>query len=243
LTFSHYPGLPFPFGADLPVSAEQPCPYRPDRLSRSRAFAMEEMPPSAYHRLMDAGFRRSGEYFYQPICRGCRACVPLRVPVPAFAPSASQRRVCRRNADLRITVAPVDYRDEDFALYRRYSREWHGKDVSDDDYTAFLVDSPVATAAFRYRDAAGRLLAVGICDVCDESLSSVYFFFDPGEASRGLGTYGAVQEIAWAAGHQIPYYYLGFWINDCAAMSYKARFRPYELLGTDGVWRSSGTED
>src|SRR5690349_11416678 len=83
----------------------QPCPYLPDRLSTTRAFfALDELSPSKYHELMDAGFRRSGRVIYQPACEGCRACVPIRIPVASFSPSKSQRRAWRRNQDLKVTV-------------------------------------------------------------------------------------------------------------------------------------------
>src|SRR2546423_296124 len=94
---------------------------------------------------------------------------------------------------------------------------------------------PVRTIEFEYRDQAGALLAVGICDVCESSLSTVYFYFDPEHRQRGLGTFGAVREIAHAREHGIPYYYLGYWIRGCGSMSYKASFRPHQLLGTDGI--------
>jgi arginine-tRNA-protein transferase len=81
------------------------------------------------------------------------------------------------------------------------------------------------------------LLAVGICDVCRESLSSVYFYFDPDQASRGLGNFGAITELAYAATNKIQYWYLGYWVRGCPAMEYKANFRPHEILHPDGEWR------
>ena len=77
-----------------------------------------------------------------------------------------------------------------------------------------------------------------ICDVCPESLSSVYFYFDPAEARRGLGTFGAVYEIEFARARGIGHYYLGYWVAGCQAMDYKANFRPCEILHPDGVWRA-----
>jgi arginine-tRNA-protein transferase len=50
-------------------------------------------------------------------------------------------------------------------------------------------------------------------------------------------------EIAFAARANIPHYYLGYWVRDCASMMYKADFRPFELLGPDGVWRSPADAD
>jgi arginine-tRNA-protein transferase len=76
-----------------------------------------------------------------------------------------------------------------------------------------------------------------VCDRARESLSSVYFYFDPSESKRGLGTLGALREIQWAASNSIAYYYLGYWVESCGAMNYKASFDPHEILCSDGVWR------
>src|SRR5438477_622465 len=83
----------------------------------TRGLWVGNMPPSVYHRFMDAGFRRSGKLLYQPVCGACRACVPIRVPVATFRPSKSQRRCRRRNEDLEVTVAGPVATDEKFQLY------------------------------------------------------------------------------------------------------------------------------
>ena len=218
--------------------SDHECPYLPGRIATSRAFYAPNLSGELYHQFMDAGFRRSGRLIYQPICRGCRSCLPIRVPVGTFCPGKSQRRCWRRNQDLRITISDPEPTDERFELYRRYQALWHDKSDEDRDaFESFLYDSPVPTAEFSYRDPAGRLLAVGICDVSSISLSSVYFYYDPEEAHRGLGTFGALYEIEQAKTIGIPYYYLGFWINGCGKMEYKASFGPNEVLDPDGQWR------
>lgn len=198
------------------------------------------MPPELYHGFMNAGFRRSGRLVYQPVCEGCRACVPIRVPVERFRPSKSQRRCCRRNEDVTVSVQEPAATDEKYDLYRRYATQWHGKAEADETregFEEFLYESPVDTIEFIHRDPAGKLIAVGLCDLSPASLSSVYFYFDPAEAKRGLGTFGAVYEIETARRLGIPHYYLGYWITGCGAMEYKASYRPAEVLHPDGVWR------
>ena len=242
---SAWPGLPAPRGISLTTLPEHPCSYLPDRAARNRAFLCERMPGPLYHELMDAGFRRSGTFFYQPVCTGCRECRPIRVPVDQFQPSKSQRRAWRRNDDLVVSVEPPAPTEEKFQLYARYVREWHAKDEDADDpsgFVDFLYRSPVDTIEISYRDAAGKLLGVGICDVCERSLSSVYFYFDPAESHRGLGTFSSLWEIDFARRQKIPHYYLGYWIGGCGAMKYKACFRPFELLGGDGTWRAGDPE-
>lgn len=236
---SAYPSHPPPVSLELVTTPDHPCSYFDNRVSRTRAFWAPELPGDLYHRFMDAGFRRSGRVVYQPVCGRCRRCVPLRVPVATFAPDKSQRRVWRRNQDLAVGVDGPVATAEKYDLYNRYRRDWHGSDEPHewDEFTSFLYDSPVDTLEFSYRDPAGKLIGIGICDVCDASLSSVYFYFDPAERKRVLGTFSAMWEIAWAARAGIPHYYLGYWVSGCGAMEYKANFRPCETLGTDGVWR------
>ena len=241
------PALPVPLypphAVRLTVLPPHPCSYLPDRTTTLRAFATRQLDGLVYHDFMDAGFRRSGRMIYQPICDGCRACVPIRVPVGQFRPGKTQRRCARRNADLAIDIGQPRATDEKFDLYRRYVTQWHDKVASgssgDDDrasFESFLYESPVDTLEFTYRDRSGRLLAVGIADICERSLSSVYFYFDPDHRDRSLGTFGVLREIEWARSAGIPHYYLGYWVSRCQKMAYKGNFQPNQLLAHDGRW-------
>ena len=239
LTRCHFPAHPPPVAIRLTTLEEHDCPYLPGNIARSRAFAAREVDPAVYHTFMDAGFRRSGTLFYQPTCSACRQCLPLRVPVNSFAPSKSQRRARTRNADVTVTEVDPAPTDEKYDLYRRYVTEWHTGTMDSDreGFERFLYDSPVRTREFEYRDAAGRLLAVGLADVCGKSFSSVYLYFDPAEQRRGLGTYAVLWELDHCRRAGVAFYYFGYWVRDCPAMTYKAKFRPCEILGSDGTWR------
>ncbi len=139
-----------------------------------------------------------------------------------------------------MTVAVPVLTEEKWQLYARYVRTRHGEvaDTSMGALQRFLYDSPTQSLEMTYRDPAGRLLAVGLCDEGTDFLSTVYCYFDPAESRRGLGTFSALWEIQFAQSRIIGYYYMGFVIAGCRAMRYKAAFRPFELLGEDGVWRS-----
>ena len=235
---SQWPGWAVPGGVSLPTLPGHDCPYLPGREMSTRAFWAEKLSPLIYDELMAAGFRRSGKLIYQPVCRGCRACVPLRVPVAGFAPSKSQRRAARRNADLAVETVPNRADGERWRLYRRYAADWHGDHAATRaEFERFLYESPVHSVDMTYRDATGRLLAVGVLDVSPVTMSSVYFYFDPDQRHRSLGTFGAVRELARAAELGLDFYYLGYAVEGCAAMSYKTAFGPHEVLCTDGYWR------
>ena len=179
-----YPAAPPPLGLPLVTTSDHPCAYIPGRMSRTRAFYAESMPPAVYEALMQVSFRRSGKVFYQPVCRGCRQCLPIRLRICEFVRSKSQRKCWNRNQDITVTVEPPRATDEKFELYKKYTLTRHGRD--DEDRSAFedfLFSSPIRTVEFNYRKG-DRLVAVGICDVCDRSLSSVYFYFDPADSRR-----------------------------------------------------------
>ena len=65
----------------------------------------------------------------------------------------------------------------------------------------------------------------------------IYSFFDVGpDARKGLGTYIILDHIVRAARANLPYVYLGYWVEGSNRMAYKTGFRPLERLGRDG-WR------
>ena len=82
----------------------------------------------------------------------------------------------------------------------------------------------------------GPLIAVGVVDILPQSLSSVYAFYDPILSSAlELGKYTALREIEWVRRASqfrpdLHYYYLGYYIHSCQKMTYKAEYKPSELL-------------
>ncbi len=214
------------------------CSYLPGRVATEEAWLAWQVSPAAYHELMDRGFRRSGNILYRTACAGCKRCVPIRVPVADFKPSKSQRRVLRRNTDVTLNVSSPDLTAEKHDVYRRYLKAQHAESPQGSDMESlreFLYSSCVATLEFEYRDKAGKLLGVSICDASHRSLSSVYHFFEPDEAGRSIGVYSVLQEIEFCRRKSIPHFYLGYWVQGCGAMEYKSQYRPFELL-LEGKW-------
>jgi arginyl-tRNA--protein-N-Asp/Glu arginylyltransferase len=218
---------------------DTPCPYLPDRVARSEGFYLEgDLDPAIYRALMDRGFRRSGRVIYRPICAGCSQCIPYRVPVAGFAPTRSQRRVRRRNQDVRVEVGDGQPTDEKFALFQRYQVEHHDGTMAGDreDFERFCHDAPLATRELCYF-VGRRLVGVSILDVVPGAVSSVYMYFDPAYARRSLGTFSILWEIADCRERGLAYYYLGYYVPGSRTMAYKARFRPAEILDQDSAWR------
>lgn len=221
------PGRPFP------------CPYLPGRSARQRLVLPTPLVPGLYHSLMDLNYRRLGPLFYEPACPSCDACRMIRVPVAGFHPSRAQRRCRARNADLEVALAAPAATAEKHELYRRYLETRHDgqMDGSIAEFEGFLYASPIQTRELTYR-LAGRLVAVGIVDQEPLAWSAVYCYFDPDLAARSLGVYNVLRLIDECRAARVPWLYLGYYVRESPKMSYKRAYRPGEVLGHDGVWRS-----
>lgn len=221
----------------LPLSNEYRCAYLKDRPARSRAFAVKELPPGVYRHLLDRNFRRSGQVIYQPACEGCAECRQIRVPIARFRPSRSLARVWKVNLDVHVEVTSPAPTREKWRLFHDYLTVRHDGTMSGswEEYVEFLYRSPVDTLEITYR-IGDRIIAVSLVDRFDDALSSVYVYFDNRDAQRSPGTYSALWEIDYARRHGLDYYYLGYYVAGAHSMSYKSRFRPHELLASNGRW-------
>lgn len=89
------------------LTNNHPCSYLPEREERV-AVALDENlhTEDNYQVLMANGFRRSGDTIYKPHCQHCNACQPIRIAVPDFIPSKSQKRLQSKGKALHWEMKP-----------------------------------------------------------------------------------------------------------------------------------------
>ncbi len=236
------------------VAPPTPCGYLPQqRWSLEYEYVASITPADYLGRMLD-NWRRFGHMLFRPVCKSCRACRSLRVIVPRFQPDRSQRR-CRQtnegSIELRIGTPTVNRAK--LALYDRYhafqadKKGWpeHARhDTS--SYAESFVHHPFPVEEWCYY-LNEQLIGVGYVDVLTElpdrtddavgGFSAIYFFYDPRQRQRSLGTWNVLCLIEEAAKRRLPYVYLGYYVEGCGSMAYKARFVPNQLRAGDGFWR------
>jgi arginine-tRNA-protein transferase len=242
----------------LPLYTAPPsrCGYLPDQLwSLQYEYALS-LTPQEYLRLMLDNWRRFGRTLFRPACLACSTCRAVRVLARQFRPDRSQRRARRANDGVvRLEIGKPAVSREKLALYDRYHahqadfREWPRHPPRDAaGYAESYVHHPFPVEEWCYY-LDNRLVGVGYVDCLPDEprppgkpdaggLSAIYFFYDPAERHRSLGTWNVLNLIAEADRRDLPYVYLGYFVEGCRSMEYKERFAPNELRGDDGVWRA-----
>lgn len=221
------------------ITDPMPCPYIDGQMERKLFTHMAgDNADEVNNKLTHAGFRRSQTIAYRPACDACNACRSVRVDVAGFKPSRNMKRIIAANADLTVTALSAETSREQYDLLRRYldSRHRDGgmSDMSSFDYMAMVEETAVKTKICEYRDAHGALVACLLRDNMRDGVSLVYNFFDPALTTRSLGTYVILDQIIEADKASQTHVYLGYLIENCSKMSYKKRFKPLQILGSEG---------
>jgi arginine-tRNA-protein transferase len=225
---------------DFYQTSIHPCGYLPNRYSINIfANPNKEISTKTYSWLIDYGFRRNGSHLYRPQCPNCSACVPTRVLVNEFNPRRSQQRTLKLNQDLDMFKVNKIFKQEHFDLYMQYVQSRHDESPmgqsTRNDYEEFILGTWSDTHFLEFR-LAKKLIGVAVFDVLPQGLSAVYTFYDTVLQNRGLGTLSILRLIEQAKNQQLPYLYLGYWIEECQKMNYKINYKPIEGF-IDKSWK------
>jgi arginine-tRNA-protein transferase len=242
-----------PIAPQFYVTAPQPCPYLDGRMERKLFTALQgEHAQRLNDALSKQGFRRSQNVLYRPSCAECSACLSARIRVADFQPNRTQRKILRRNADLRRNATSPWATEDQYALFRRYLDERHADggmaDMDIFEFAAMIEETPIRSRVIEYsrpaRDGGRRseLAAVSLTDVFDDGLSMVYSFYEPDLQNDSLGTYLILDHVEIAREAGLPYVYLGYWVPGSRKMGYKARFGALEIY-KGGAWQDIGAPE
>lgn len=218
------------------VARDKACPYLDNRLTTT-LYRFDGIDAATYEKLIERGWRRFGRLFFMPLCPGCDRCISLRIDVERFDFTRSFKRVLKANENTRLVIRRPTLSDEHLSLYNRYheerktSRGWqHEEPTGASEYCQAFVEG---AKNFGYEFAyyrADRLIAVALVDMLPMAISAVYCYYDPEFAHLSPGTFSVLRQALLAREKQVPYLYLGYWVPENKSLSYKARFKPFEVL-------------
>ena len=212
------------------------CSYLPDRQVRMNYKYVEKATQHFVTAVIARGWRRFGKYFFHPVCEGCNACKSIRINVQAHKPTKSQRKAIKRNAQTEIIVQEPTLTQAHIALYNKYHAHksqfdgWTHRNISQREYHENFVDGAHTYGKEVLYIVDDKLVGVDLIDVLDDGISSIYFYYDPEYNQLSLGTFSLLYQIKLAGILDLPWIYLGYWVEGCKAFAYKPNFQPQEIL-------------
>jgi len=213
------------------------CPYGMPYKAIYNQALFDTMPDFLMETYLASGYRRNGNVIYTMNCDQCQACVPIRIDPEKFNPSRNQRRAWNKNKAITVEITPLTCSDENLALLEKFlAVRYPGRDSSAlDYYNGFFLNHLTNTVEFSYR-IGNRLIGIAIVDLSTTWLNIVFFYFDPAEEKRSLGTFNILYLIDFCRQKEIKSVYLGYWIKDVRQMSYKANFKPHYIFRNE-TWQ------
>ena len=223
----------------LRVTRSQQCAYLADQTEQRLATDISEH-PHTHDRLAESGFRRVENWVYKPACPNCNACKPIRVKANQFKQSRNISRIQTTNRDLKRNLSTGRLSLDHYDMFQRYLGYRHEDgqmaSMSFDEFSAMVLNSPIDTTLTEYVNADNELMGCILVDRQRDGLSAVYSFFQPEEKKRSLGSFMIIDLIDRCSELGLSYVYLGYYIEQSRKMSYKARFKPYQIF-SDGAWQ------
>lgn len=218
--------------------APNPCSYKPGQVRSYTALAADarsEFEAAAFKaHMIKEGYEDTilPHVVGSLSCEFCRACVPLRIVVADFTPSANQRKFLRKNEDLNVFVRESYLDPNEYDLYLRHFADRFANQglepLSPDEYVQSKMTYSHEQIIRNPKN--GRLLGLLAIEDFGDSLYASSQIYDPiDSAERSLGHLGILKLIEYAQKQpRIKHIYLGSWAKDSALVGYKERYQPLE---------------
>ncbi|HHH72218.1 MAG TPA: arginyltransferase [Sulfuricurvum sp.] len=211
---------------------EEKCAYLPDRAQTTHYKVISDCSAEYCDQLITRGWRRFGTMFFRPVCAECTACESLKIDINHYCFSRSEKRILRKNSDLKVIIRRPSMTREHLELFRRYhhhmhhKRGWEEQPVTPRNYYSSFVqgfsDFGYEVLYFEQK----KLIGVDLIDILPSGISSIYFYYDPDYARRSLGKYSLLRQIILAQERHLPWIYLGYYVQGCQSLEYKRDYAP-----------------
>lgn len=212
------------------------CSYLNDNTQTTHYKIIENCSTSHCEELIERGWRRFGNMFFRPICSGCQACESFKIDVKNYTFSKSERRIIRKNHDLKVFIQKPKVTQEHLSLFEKYhsfmkdKRDWPHVEKTPKHYYASFVHGHGEfgyEVLYYFKE---KLIGVDLIDILENGISSIYFYYDPDFSKLSLGTYSMLNQISMAKEYELDWIYMGYYVKGCQSLEYKSRYKPYKVL-------------
>ncbi len=225
------------------LTAASTCSYLPGQQEQLVVLLPDEpISEGLYQQLLAVNFRRSGEQTYTPHCPACHACQSVRIVPQHWQPSRSQRRLLNKAQRGKLHYRLVTQPDlpEYFSLFAAYIAFKHADGMmfpATAEQLTSMLDCSWLPVKFLEIYQGGQLISVSIIDELADSYSAVYTFFAERFQQLSPGKLAIMYLLQQARQDQKAYVYLGYLVEACQKMTYKAEFTPQQRF-IQGQWHS-----
>jgi arginine-tRNA-protein transferase len=173
----------------------------------------------------------------------------LRYVLAHFQPTKRQQYLVRRNKIFNLNIRKLEITYEMEELYTKYRNYIDFNIASTLNSSLSFMESSYKenifeTWQFELRDG-NKLIAVGILDKGQKSMSGIKNFYDPDYARNSLGQYLVYLKINYALQHECNFFYPGYVASGYPKFDYKMDAAPtsLEILDTENdIWRSTSKD-
>jgi len=217
-------------------SLDDTCSYLKDKEQHMHYKIIDNTTAHDCQEYIERGFRRFGKMYFRPICHGCDACQSIKIDVHNYTFSKSAKRILKKSKNFSMHTQTPTLSQEHLALFEKYHlymkerKSWqHSQTTPEHYYQSFINGHGDFGYEVLYFDQE-KLIAVDLIDILEDGISSIYFYYDPDYASYSLGKLSLYKQIEYAKAHHKKWIYLGYYVQDCPSLSYKAEYKPYLTL-------------
>jgi leucyl-tRNA---protein transferase len=218
------------------LEEDKQCSYYDDKICDIRYKYMEHCSIQEQFEMLQRGWRRFGNMHFVPECKNCDECKTIRIDVPKYKFSKSERRIFNKNANTKVYVQKPTVSLEHIDLFNKYhlnmqeKKNWNENIIDVDEYVKSYVNGAQEYGKEILYFIDDKLVAVALADIMGDALSSVYCYYDHDYEHLSLGKFSILAQFSIAKQSNIPHVYLGYWIKDHFSMGYKENYKPFEIL-------------
>jgi len=217
-------------------SLDDKCSYLENKEQTTHYKVIENCSINYNQELVERGFRRFGKMFFRPVCSSCQECQSIKVDVDNYTFSKSAKRIMKKAKNIKSYIQTPNLSQEHINLFEKYHK--HMKDKKGWNYQETTADHYYNSFVNGYEDFGyeivyfdnDKLIGVDLVDILEDGISSIYFYYDPDYSHLSLGKLSLLLQIKFAQEAKKKWIYLGYYVEDCPSLNYKAEYKPYVTL-------------